>query len=319
MNRRELLCGMAGVVAGKAAAPARARSLTVSAFEPDGKPCGADRLNKLLLTEPNGQPCRLLPKAQADGTAAIELPKGKFEIMMILPVRDFGQVYLYADNAGALYGPSTSGELLLNYEFARSPRGLCAALHEGGASRGRDLHRRGHRAAEPRRSGFGAGLGCPRARSPRGAIRTTRLPKRCGRERWLRSSAPGITSPAMGPSPGFSCSGANAFGYAKSEEYARLYRELLNFGTVPFYRASTEKVEGSPDYSAVDAILEKMAGAGILTKGHPLVWFHYAGIPEFLKKKSWAEIKTELAGLHPSQRRPLSLAHPCLGCHQRSP
>ena len=70
-----------------------------------------------------------------------------------------------------------------------------------------------------------------------------------------------------------------AFGYAKSDAYARLYRELLNYATVPFYRASTEKVEGQPDYSAVDAILADMAGTGIVAKGHPLVWFHHAGIP----------------------------------------
>ena len=92
-----------------------------------------------------------------------------------------------------------------------------------------------------------------------------------------------------GPRPGF-LFGCNAFGYAGSDEYARLYRELFNYGTVPFYRAATEKIEGHPDYSWVDAILEKMAGTGILTKGHPLVWFHQAGIPEFLKTKSWEEI-----------------------------
>ena len=41
----------------------------------------------------------------------------------------------------------------------------------------------------------------------------------------------------------------------------------------------------------MDAILGQMAGTEILAKGHPLVWFHNAGIPEFLKKKSWSEIR----------------------------
>jgi GH35 family endo-1,4-beta-xylanase len=94
----------------------------------------------------------------------------------------------------------------------------------------------------------------------------------------------------QGPRPGF-LFGAAAFGYAKSDEYARQYGALLNYGTVPFYRAATERVEGSPDYRNVDAILEKMAGTQIITKGHPLVWFHRAGISEFLKTKSWDELK----------------------------
>ena len=289
MNRRELLCGMAGVVAGKAAAPARARSLTVRAFEPDGKPCGADRLNKLLLTEPNGQPCRLLPKAQANGTAAIELPKGKFEIMMILPVRDFGQVYLYADNAGALYGPSTSGELLLNYEFARSRAAFVRRYMKAAQAEGVTFTAG---VTERLNRGEAALARASDAREP--AARAGHSNDSLAETMWAGEMAAVERArhhiSRNGPRPGF-LFGCNAFGYAKSEEYARLYRELLNFGTVPFYRASTEKVEGSPDYSAVDAILEKMAGAGILTKGHPLVWFHYAGIPEFLKKKSWAEIK----------------------------
>jgi GH35 family endo-1,4-beta-xylanase len=93
-----------------------------------------------------------------------------------------------------------------------------------------------------------------------------------------------------GPRPGF-LFGCNAFEFARSEEYARRFTALLNYGTVPFYRAGTEKTEGNPDYSQVDAILEKMAGTQILTKGHPLVWFHQAGIPEFLKKKSWQELR----------------------------
>jgi GH35 family endo-1,4-beta-xylanase len=50
-------------------------------------------------------------------------------------------------------------------------------------------------------------------------------------------------------------------------------------------------VEGSPNYENVEAILEKMAGTSIVTKGHPLVWFHRAGIPEFLKTKSWDELR----------------------------
>jgi GH35 family endo-1,4-beta-xylanase len=94
----------------------------------------------------------------------------------------------------------------------------------------------------------------------------------------------------QGRRPGF-LFGCNAFRFADSEEYAKRYTALLNFATLPFYRAATEKQEGQPDYSRVDAILAKTQGTRLLLKGHPLVWFHRAGVPEFLKKKSWEELR----------------------------
>jgi GH35 family endo-1,4-beta-xylanase len=85
--------------------------------------------------------------------------------------------------------------------------------------------------------------------------------------------------------------GCNAFAYHRSEDYARQFSELLNFATLPFYRARTESKERQPDYAQVDAILAKLAGTPILTKGHPLVWFHRAGTPEYLKGKSWDDLR----------------------------
>ena len=278
-----------GAVAAVSTQSGAAGPLTLSAFEPDGGPAGADRLKTLILTDPSGQPYHLLPKVRTDGTATFELPAGKFEMMMILPVRDFGQVYLYADNGGALYPPSITGKLLLNYEFARSRaafvrRYVKAAQAEGVVfsagvtdrlSRGEAALAKASDAGEP-----AARVG----HSNDSLADTMWAGEMAAVERARHHIA------RNGPRPGF-LFGCNAFGYAKSDEYARLYRDVLNYGTVPFYRASTEIVEGHPDYSAVDAILEEFAGTGILAKGHPLVWFHRAGIPEFLKTKSWEEIK----------------------------
>jgi GH35 family endo-1,4-beta-xylanase len=289
LNRRQWLQQTGGVIAVVSALRGAEGRLKVRAFEPDGRPVGADRIKTLLLTDPEGQPYHLLPEAQAAGAASIELPNGKFEIMMILPVRDFGQVYLYADNGGPLYPPSTTGELLLNYEFARSRaafvrRYVKAAQAEGVAfSSGVTERLKRGEAALVKASA--AGEPATRAGHSNDSLADTIWAgERAAVERARHHIA------RNGPRPGF-LFGCNCFGYAKSDEYARLYRELLNYGTVPFYRASTEKVEGKPDYSAVDAILEDMAGTGIVAKGHPLVWFHRAGIPEFLKTKSWAEIK----------------------------
>lgn len=278
-----------GTVAAASTPTGAVGPLTLSAFEPDGGPAGAERLKTLFLTDPSGQPYHLLAKVGTDGTATIELPAGTFEMMMILPVRDFGQVYLYADNGGALYPPSITGKLLLNYEFARSRaafvrRYVKAAEAEGVVfstgvtdrlSRGEAALAKAWDASEP----------AARAGHSNDSLADTMW---AGEMAAVERARHHITR--NGQRPGF-LFGCNAFGYAKSDEYARRYRELLNYGTVPFYRASTEIVEGHPDYSAVEAILGELAGTGILPKGHPLVWFHRAGIPEFLKTKTWAETK----------------------------
>jgi endo-1,4-beta-xylanase len=94
----------------------------------------------------------------------------------------------------------------------------------------------------------------------------------------------------QGARPGF-LFGAAAFGYAGSDEYARQFSNLFDFGTLPFYRGRVENVEGSPDYAAIDAILNKAAGTKLLFKGHPLVWFHKASLPSFTKNKTYAQMQ----------------------------
>src|SRR4051794_11347058 len=111
MNRRELLMqSMAGLAAPLLAAGG---TLTAKAFDPEGKPADKRQLESLLLIDTEGRPFELLPQLKGDGTCSIALPPRDFQLMMRLKVRDFGEVYCYADN---LRGP----DVLLNYEFARS-------------------------------------------------------------------------------------------------------------------------------------------------------------------------------------------------------
>jgi hypothetical protein len=85
--------------------------ITLQAFEPSGTPCPADRLRTITLADPDSRPYALQPRVTADGSVAIDLPPGKFEIAMVLPVTGFGNVFLYADNGGAFY-PTPKRELL---------------------------------------------------------------------------------------------------------------------------------------------------------------------------------------------------------------
>jgi len=289
LNRRQWLQQTGGVIAAVSTQWGAGARLEVRGFEPDGGPVGAGRLITLLLTDPDGQPYHLLPRVRLDGTASIELPNGEFEIAMILPIRDFGQVYLYADNGGELYSPSTAGELLLNYEFARSRAAFVRRYVKTGLAEG-VVFTSG--VTERLERGEAALVKASEAQEP--ATRAGHSNDSLTDTMWAGEMAAVERArhhiARNGPRPGF-LFGCNAFGYAKSNDYARLFREQFNYCTLPFYRALTEKVEGKPDYSTVDAILENMAGTGIVAKGHPLVWFHSVGIPEFMKTKPWGEIK----------------------------
>lgn len=287
LNRRQW-AGAVAAAAGGLLEAAPAPVLRVRAFDLGGQPCPGELLQTLYLTDRNGRPFETRPQASGEGRAELGLPRERFELMMILPVRDFGEVYLYADNAGSLYAPFPA-DLLLNYEFARSRLAFIRRYVEAGRQEGVDFSR-GLRERIWRGEAILAKAEAAREERERAGLSNDALTDLmwAGEMAALERARHRIRR--QGPRPGF-LFGCNAFGYARSEEYARRYNELLNFATLPFYRASTEKVEGRPDYSRVEAILEKMAGTPILTKGHPLVWFHYAGIPEFLRTKSWEELK----------------------------
>jgi endo-1,4-beta-xylanase len=265
--------------------------VTVRAFDASGTAAKQSLLNTLLLTSADGRPFELLPTVKGDGMATIELPDTKFEIMMILPVRGFGQVYLYADNGGLLYSAAQvpGGELLLNYEFARSRaafvRRYMRAAEAEGVSFSPELERRLEDGEHALDRATKARDMVERVRHANNSLAETMW---AGEIAVLERARQWIAR--RGPRPGF-LFGCNAFSYAKSDEYAQRYNALLNFATLPFYRAQTERDEGKPDYSRVDEILAKMTGTGILTKGHPLVWFHRAGVPAFLKDKRWEDLK----------------------------
>jgi len=81
-------------------AAAAERSLRLRVFDASGAPAAAELVKSLLLIDAAGRPFELLPRAGAGGLIEIGVPDGKFEIVMTLPVREFGQVYLFADNGG---------------------------------------------------------------------------------------------------------------------------------------------------------------------------------------------------------------------------
>lgn len=95
--------------------------------------------------------------------------------------------------------------------------------------------------------------------------------------------------------------GGNFFGYnPDNSEYSRLFANIFNFATVPFYWQSFEPQQGKPNFAKVDRMVDYLQQRQIKIKGHPLVYFHEAGTPDWLKSKSYREIK-ELTWQHAFQ------------------
>jgi hypothetical protein len=118
-TRRQWLSHAAALAAAPSVIAAASAPLRVRAFDPAGTSCDKRYLETLLLTDQTALPYQVVAKGSDSGTTTIDVPSGNFELSMLLPVKDFGTVYLYADNSGDLYSPA-GGEFLLNYECARS-------------------------------------------------------------------------------------------------------------------------------------------------------------------------------------------------------
>ncbi|NQT84167.1 endo-1,4-beta-xylanase, partial [bacterium] len=305
-------------LAAAAKAPAiRSRSetkplLKVKMLGRDGKPMPEGRLRTLYSADLHFEPIRRGSKILDDGTVEIEILKGPTALHAKIEVPGFGDVWVIADNGGKGYEQrsepidfvreAAEGRLreimLLAVSYARSTRPTRFSFqlsaeclgHQEAARELLELAKKpGQKQAAKwnlmalshalwageltivERSRFLINHPGERRRSPR-----------VSRQAWVESREKYL----------FGC---NAFAYHGDTPYARHFREVLNFATLPFYLASLERQEGKPNYSKVDRILEWCEKVGITPKGHPLWWGHQAGIPAWLKGADWAAAQKHCA------------------------
>ena len=96
--------------------------------------------------------------------------------------------------------------------------------------------------------------------------------------------------------------GCNFFRYTSpGARYAKYFRQVFDFATLPFYADSTVPEKGKYAYQNIDGALEFLQSANITAKGHPL-WFGHAGVnPRWLYNQPFDELKRnarEIAGHH---------------------
>ena len=84
----------------------------------------------------------------------------------------------------------------------------------------------------------------------------------------------------------FGCTSFNFEG-KKDLETQRLFADVFNYTTLPFYLSRLEPEKGKPDYRQIDFLLEAYTEIGVQCKGHPLWWAHELhGMPTWTQNLS---------------------------------
>ncbi len=262
--------------------------LTVTCRQPDGTPVPASEMRTLYCTNLQRDPRPLLPRQVTDGRAVLDLPDEPSVLLMKLAVPGFGRVYQVADNGGRGYASEGEVDLLMEFARSRARAGdqTWRAARKAGCPEVQVVSQRLERAA--------AALQHAR-RADSDTERIARAYESLGESLWAGELAvferARHEAAKLAPRRGF-LFGCNAFGYPDhGEQYARLFSELLNFATLPFYWRGFEPEPGQKGFARVDRMAEWCAREGITAKGHPLTWFHNAGIPDWIKGRSFDEIR----------------------------
>jgi len=259
----------------------------------DGSPMPSGDLSEAMVLDMESMPAFEQRAEVTDGRVRLPAPDGPFGISIPLPVPGFGHVWIYADNNGEGYRPSDIAGKPLNFclEAARSRAAAVANAEQQ------------YRAAGTRpssdysdRLANANNLLADAVRKSADDIAASKLAiaslahsMHAGEILVVEHARARIARAPKRPNFRFGCHG---FKYpALSEPYAQLFGSLLNFVTLPFYRARTEQQEGKRDFSQIEKILEWTTRDGLGVKGHPLLWFSSSGVPKWMAGHSYAQME----------------------------
>lgn len=267
--------------------------MIVTVWLPNGEPVTAERLQRLYFLDLGAEPLSNPSRQVEAGRLVFQWPgPAVVAIALQLPVIGFGDVTLYADNQGQGFGPSDF-PLNLNRAFAWDRLARVMASLERWRQAG---------------YGFAASIGDRLSRAQvalEQADQTIDLSAQLAL--WNQALVDGLWAGEdlvlararqrivqHPPRQGFKF-GCNAFGYPHlGAEYDQALRQLFNFATVPFYWKDFEPEPGHPQFDRVDRQVDWLRRQGITPKGHPLVWFHEVGIPDWIRGWPYEAVKAAL-------------------------
>jgi GH35 family endo-1,4-beta-xylanase len=229
----------------------------------------------------------------------------KFAINVRWNVEGFGYIYITADNGGEFYQlpPSgTSRTLNLNHELARSRvarNGRRIALHrKTGWIPSREAGAYHELSAEmlhdaDRVSQDGAACGALAQRALFYAMWASEM---------IELDHARFAIRTRGYRPDF-FTGCDARGYFQMdvELFLERFTELFNYATITHYLISGvfedfEQVEGKKQFDLRDALFKQLRQRNIVVEGRPLWWSYKTTTPDWLRKKSYDEVRKYVEG-----------------------
>ena len=306
INRRRLLqFGLGFTIAssysvmGKSSSIAFATSpnkIILQAWTADGQTLDSKKLEQLYFLTLDDEPTSEFPRTVESGKLISECPNFPFAIALRSLVSGFGEVVLYADNQGQGY---TAGDFPLNLNFAfaqtrlyrvreylkqnRSPENIFSERIINKLDKAQQYLDRAQNNDILAQQIAWCNLSLVESLGA-GEIAVIE------RAKFVIANQDKRSDFLFG-------SRFNYYSANSPEEiaYNRQFRELFNFATIPFYWRSFETEQGIKKYAQTDKMVNWLRNHNIIVKGHPLVYFHAAGIPEWLKDRPFSAIAEQIA------------------------
>ena len=261
--------------------------IELTAWTHDARPLDDYTLEQLYFVDLAEEPLSPFWQEIDNGKLFSVAPKIPFAIALRFPVEGFGKVALYADNDGKGYTPSDF-PLNLNLAFASSRlhRVTKYLQQHSDIDFSPSVVARLTRARKYLENAQNSDLLSPKI----GWCNLSLVESLwAGEIAVFERARQAIAKNSVRPNFLF---GANCSRYApQMTEYNQRFARLFNFATVPFYWKSFEPKRGQKNFARTDSMVEWLNRNQIEVKGHPLVYFHEAGTPDWLKDKSYAEVK----------------------------
>lgn len=248
--------------------------VTINFTDAGGAPIPKAAIKELICRDLADEPV-VTTISIADGAAKVTLPKGKpVQFSALLPVPGFGEVAIYADHGGNGYSRAATIDFVKEAAATRRVR-VKAAITQ---------------AQKEGVPGMDAQLANVVDAAKMAPHKSLALTLAVGEEVTLARARHRIDQ-LKGPREGF-LFGCNAFGYPKRGPlYPPRFRGIFNYGTTNLYLTGYAPSETERNYSRCDAETEWLLSMGMTTKPCPPFYLAGGVTPQWLRDKSWPEVR----------------------------
>ena len=245
----------------------------------------------LYTLDPRGMPFWSEWRRLGDGVMAVRCPKTQpFGIAALWEVSGFGQVIVTAGNHGEGFRLRDGQPSDFRLEAARSTVELACELAEESWAADVELASGTQMQLSDARSELRAADSAEGTRQAE--LAETALSAALWAAEGIALGRARAKLAAMPPERRKALRfGSPFFDTNVSDAFKEHFAQLLDFGTLPFYRGRVEPVEGELRWEPIDKALEWFGRHGSEAKGHPLSWLNEAGLPGWMRRLSFRTLK----------------------------